>query len=419
MKIRWRLLTVLLLAFVLITGSAYGQHIFQMQADSLRIEVLSQDVFEARFGNNPDIPRSDQAIIALAERLYPSLAFTAQLASHPVKIEEKCGEEDVGVLFAALQNPEVSDVTRTIVNDIIVAAVPALPKSKISDSGHFKILYTSNNADPNNNVTDAQIVNVATLLDSWWDKYAANFKEPKYKLVNGKKRIDIWVYYSTTWRGRTDSAWDRIELDSETVKDACFVKTTTAHELFHRVQYAYGFISGTANMGWMTEGTAVWSQKFTSQSIRDYMEDMNKGLGSPGTALITGRKYDACHFWVYLQEQASSSAIKQVWAKYQANGLKGKEAVGSVTSARLSLNFDKYAAKWSRANYIKDLANAITGSYDYDENAITKTSCGVAYGPLSKVPVTAGTINANSSFSQAGSSLLTAPNIMFSPWEPR
>ena len=154
-------------------------------------------------------------------------------------------------------------------------------------------------------------------------------------------------------------------------------------------------------MKWIVEGTASWSQKFTSQSYRDYMQRMNSGLSSPGTALITGRSYDACHFWTYLQEQASSSAIKDVWAKYQVNGLKAKEAVGSTTSARLGLNFDKFAAKWSKANYMKDLANA--GGYGYNENAVTKTSCGVVYGPLNKVPVTAGTINANSSFSQNGS----------------
>jgi hypothetical protein len=321
------------------------------------------------------------------------------------EITEDCGEEDVGVLFAALQNPAISDSTRKMVSDIIIAAIPPLPKVKLSASGHFKIYYTTNNANPIHNVTDEQINSLATHLDSYWNSYAASFKDPKYKLVNGKKRIDVKVYYiDANTLGQTASGWDHIELNSSScVQNACKRRTTSAHELFHRVQYAYGYVSGTANLKWIVEGTAAWSQKFTNQSLRDYMSRMNSGLSSPNTALITGRSYDACHFWTYLQEQASSSAIKQVWAKYQVNGLKAKEAVGSVTTARLGLNFDKYAAKWSKANYMKDLANAIKGGYDYDENVITKTSCGVAYGPLRKVPVTAGTINPNSSYTQAGS----------------
>ena len=99
------------------------------------------------------------------------------------------------ILFAALKNPEVSDTTRKMVSDIIIAAIPPLPKSKYSDSGHFKIFYTTNNADPLHNITDAQAEILAANLDIYWNKYAANFKEPKYKLFNGKKRIDVLVYY--------------------------------------------------------------------------------------------------------------------------------------------------------------------------------------------------------------------------------
>lgn len=393
----------------MIAGSAYGQSYYQMQENGPLVEVLSQESFEARFGDNIHIPRNERAIIALAEKLYPSLwdkmKPAAPLEEITEEITEDCGEENVGILFAALQNPEISDSTRRIVSEIMAAAIPPLPKTKTSASGHFKIWYTTNNADPIHNVTDPQIENLATLLDSYWNKYTTSFKEPKHKIVSGKKRIDVKVYYiSASTLGQTASGWDHIELNSATcVRDACKRRTTSAHELFHRVQYAYGYISGTANSRWIVEGTAAWSQKFTNSSIRDYMARMNSGLNSPGTSLITGRSYDACHFWVYLQEQTSSSAIKQVWAKYQVNGLKAKEAVGSVTTARLGLNFDKYTTKWSKANYIKDLANAKSGGYDYDDNAVTKISCGVTYGPLRKVPVTTGTINPNSSFTQSGS----------------
>jgi hypothetical protein len=404
MKIRWRCLTVFLAAFVLFAGLAHGQETFQLQAyENLKMEILPESVFNARFGNNPEIPRSEEAVLALAHKLYPPQAFKEEPLS-PTEEPGDCGEPDVGVLFAALKNPAISDAVRMLVDNIIAEAIPSLPKFKISPSGHFKIYYTSTDANHLHNVTDAEIESLATLLDSYWNTYATNFKKPKYYMVGGKERIDVKVYYiSAKTLGQTSSNWKHIEYNSSLcVKNVCKRRTTGAHELFHRVQYAYGYVSGTADMKWMTEGTAAWSQKYTNEIYRDYMARMNSGLASPNVNLITTRSYDACHFWVFLQERSSYTAIKQVWATYQTNGKKAKEAVNTVTNARLGLTFDEYVRQWSKANYIKDLTNAATGGYNYLENAVTKTSCGVTYGPLSKVPITARPITPTSSFGQTG-----------------
>jgi hypothetical protein len=405
MKIRSRLQTVLLVVFILVAGSAYGQidPDCKPEAYNQPIEVLAQDVFEARFGDNPQIPRSHEAIIALAERLYPPLTKKAGPAAPPEETGEDCGEDDVGVLFAALKNPAVSDVTRRIVNEIIAAAIPPLPKIKVSDSGHFKICYTTSNTNKRHNVTEAQIDNLATHLDSYWELYA-KARDPKHKIVDGKKRIDVKVYYiNDKTLGQTESDWDHIELNSKLcVRNTCKRRTTSAHELFHRVQYAYGYESGTANMKWIVEGTAVWSQKFTNPGLRDYMFWMNKGLGSPKKALITERSYDAAHFWVHIDNQYFW-AIQDVWAIYEVNGKDAKAAVNTVTTAEFDRNFDSWLAIWSSANYMKDLTNAAAGYFDYDENAVTKFSCGEKYGPLRKVPVTTRAFYPQSSHTLIGS----------------
>jgi hypothetical protein len=404
MKIRWRYLTVFLMTFVLVAGLAYAQEVFHVQAyNNLKVEILSESAFNARFGNNPEIPQTETAILALAQKLYPPQALKAELLPSTEEPGD-CGEPEMGVLFAALQNPAVSNATRMLVDDIIAAAIPPLPKSRVSDSGHFKIYYTSDDPNDLHNVTDAEIDSLAALLDSYWTTYVTNFKRPKCYFVDGKARIDILVYYiSATTRGRTNSTKNHIELNStKCVKDLCKRRTTSAHELFHRVHYAYGYVSGTANMKWMTEGTAAWSQKYTNSVYRDYMERMDSGLAVPNKTLFTQRSYDACHFWVFLEEQSSYTAIRDVWNTYLINGKKAKAAVNTVTTARLDLTFDKYAHKWSKANYIKDLTNAGTGEYDYSEDETSKTSCGVTYGPLRKVPVTTKSINPASSFTQSG-----------------
>jgi hypothetical protein len=377
------------------TGPDYGQQIFYMEAAGAKIEILSPEVFEARFGKNQHIPRTEEAILALALKVYPPQALMQTVPNPPGEKVEDCGTEDLGLLFAALQNPAVSNATRMLVADITEEAIPNLPQSKISDSGHFIIRYTKRDKNFLNDVTDGDINILAQILDSLWDKYATNFQEPKADLIDGVKMIEVKVYYiSNTIRGSTGSGINVISLNSVLcVSNDCKRQTTAAHELFHRVQYAYGYESGTPNMKWMTEGTAAWSQKYTYPGIRDYMERMQEGLLSNNLNLLTERSYDACHFWVFLQEQArlvqgdqaSWKAIKEAWANYSVYK-SDKEAVYSVTNARLGLDFDEFATKWSKANYIKDLTNNNVDWYYYEENTLFATSCRVKYGPLSQVP---------------------------------
>jgi len=57
-----------------------------------------------------------------------------------------------------------------------------------------------------------------------------------------------------------------------------------------------------------------------------------------------------------------------------------------------------------KTNYIKDLDNAATGNYDYAEDEVTQTSCGITYGPLNEVPRATNAIADNTtSFTLNGS----------------
>ena len=98
----------------------------------------------------------------------------------------------------------------------------------------------------------ANIKATAQVLNAAWDDFATNFKEPKHYTAGGKKLIDVRVYDLGTFLfGQTSSTWDHIELNSkQVVRDDCKRKTTPVHELFHRVQYSYDYVSGTGGMRW-------------------------------------------------------------------------------------------------------------------------------------------------------------------------
>jgi hypothetical protein len=369
---------VLSLILIPILAEAYT---FDFQkAKGIRIEIMSQEEFNDTFGSNPDVPLKGDAVIALAEKLFPPYGKKDLLKNTDITSREY----EVGVLFAALQNPLIYHSTRYAVDEIINAAAPPLPKTYTS--GHFKFFYTDNDANPDNNVTLAQVQSAAANLNSYWNSYATNFKEPKHYLAGATKMVNVKVYdLGPGLYGETASGWNYISLNSKlTVSDACKRKTTSAHELFHRVQYAYGYISGTANMKWLVEGTAAWSQKYTNAATRDYMNRMISGLNNPDKDLILERSYDAAHFWVYLQKRAGWDAIRDVWDTYSTNGNNAKAAVNTVLTDQLGLAFDQYAGQWAQANYVKDAANP--GNFEYDEDETTVTSCGITYGPLSHVP---------------------------------
>ena len=400
MKSLLRIIILLSIFVILFTSSLGYTYEFKFQKNrGIKLEVLSEHDFSTKFGNNPEIPRTSEDVIALAKRLYPSLQEKRLEKEKRVEKTEvrACGEHGIGLLFAALQNPAIPDTTRDAVDTIITNSKPQF--NKHITSGHFEIYYTDN-CENNDCVTDGEAVETADWLNKWWDTYVDDFT-PLPEL------IDIGIYYlgevgEEIW-GRTDSRWDYIELNSKlTVKDPCRIKTVSAHELFHRLQYKYGYESGMVNMDWMSEGTASWSQKYTNSKIGDYIDAMNRGLDTPGSSLITKRRYDACHFWVYLEEKTKTNweAIKDVWSHYKETGHTAEDArnsVDTVVKKRLGIDFNTFFQEWIKTNYIKDLENA--EEYDYDEDKTEINACERKYGPLRSVPKEEVAIKKNTKWS--------------------
>jgi hypothetical protein len=194
--------------------------------------------------------------------------------------------------------------------------------------------------------------------------------------------------------GFTRSAVDYIRLNSLIVRDACKRLTTSAHELFHRVQYTYGYEDGPAGMDWLVEGTACWAKKFTNNGIKDYLDEMNNGLHTPNKDLIRKRSYDACHLlWVHLQERATSTAIREIWAADPKSRKTTKTAVNNVLKEKLRLTFDQFVREWHIANFAKDL-QGIEPWYEYADDECQYTNpCGVYYPGLDQVPTSGATIN--------------------------
>jgi len=402
----WFILFTIVMLHIPIPGKVQAQEearqVQFQKSKGITIQVFKSQTFEQKFSGNPLIPRTKEDIISLAKRLYTPATRE--------EILEECAESLYGALFASLANPEITDETRNEVDNIIDLNTPSLPETYTE--GHFKFLYTTNNTNTDHNVTLNEIKETAKVLNAAWDDYAANFTTPKHYLSGSgcdkKRMIDVKVYYlGSNLYGSTGSSLDYIELNSKkVVKDNCRRQTTPVHELFHRVQYSYGYISGTAKLKWAVEGTAAWSQKYRAPNVGDWMDRMDQGLSDPDLDLIADRSYNACHFWCYLGQsgQGEMPTIKLVWSTFNTNGNNMVNAVVTAIQNRVpnGATLDQFAGWWSFANYYKDVSNA-SASFDYEEDEWIRTCNSTTHGPLVSVPHTANTLNVGSNHTINGS----------------
>jgi hypothetical protein len=366
-----------------------------------RLPALSHEEFADRFGDNPRVPQTDADVLALADKLFPRPD-----QDHELKADARpaCGTTRYGELEAALRNPAISDGTRKAAEQIMAAGIPRFDRND-KRLGHFVFFYCTENRKPKHNVTGAHIRALATALNKYWDVYSKKFTVPAhYVKKSGKTElqlINVLVYAippepdGTPVGGFSIAGTNVIALNSEFVRDDCNRLTASAHELFHRVQYAYGYEGGASGMAWLVEGTASWAQKFTNNRIKDYMDGMNVGLLSPNKNLILKRDYDACHFWVHLQERANSAAIRDIWATGPKTRDPAIRAVSQVLKAVLHMTFERFVREWQIANFVKDL-DGIEPWYDYADDEIRRTNpCGVYYPGLEHVPTGNATISAS------------------------
>ena len=349
------------------------------------IEVLSPHAFERRYGDNPDLPRTDGAVLALAHKVFVAPQL---LALEP---GETCLERWEGTVLAALTNPLITDNTRRRVDQLMAEPVPKFKQTHVS--GPFKFRFNTADPDPRQNVTLAQIKATAKVLQAAWGDYAKHFATPKAKLVGGQPQLEIRVYYlGKSLYGSTSSFSNYIRLNTaKTVGYRCKRESTPVHELFHRVQYTHGYRSGQAYQYWAVEGTAAWSQKYLAPHIGDYLSRVSSGLNSPDKALLS-RKYDAIHLWLHLGRQAGSerAAVQQLWQRYAARWKLHRRplvpALNDTLSTLVGRNRDHewLVEQWSMANLLLDAPNAKPEETYHELGQVRRCEASI-YGPLPPV----------------------------------
>jgi hypothetical protein len=193
------------------------------------------------------------------------------------------------------------------------------------ETEHFILKWTARSPNRRDNIRDPEIVReTAGYLETAWEKLTGLFGRKPY-LPPGSHKIAV-VFKDLEYFAYADPPEGPIELNSFVWQKMPSIRqATSAHELFHKLQYAYGYKtrwSPDEPMLWFSEGTAAWAEVFVWGKVsRDCkLEDMFRD-----TSLDLYEAEDmALPFWIFLvsgnRDNPKDEIMVRLFEKYEETG---------------------------------------------------------------------------------------------------
>ncbi|MFZ2446240.1 MAG: hypothetical protein WAW37_07780 [Syntrophobacteraceae bacterium] len=133
------------------------------------------------------------------------------------------------------------------------------------DTDHFVLRWTNRSSHTADNISDPAVVKqTAGYLETAWGKYTELFGRTPHT-APGKDKVEV-VFRDFDCYGLADPPDGPIQFNAHAwMKNPGIRQPTSAHELFHKMQYAYGYKTGWSPKKpylWFTEGTAAWAEVY-------------------------------------------------------------------------------------------------------------------------------------------------------------
>jgi len=200
------------------------------------------------------------------------------------------------------------------------------------ETDHFILKWTNRSRHSEDNISNPQIIkDTAEYLETAWAKYMDLFGRSPYT-APGENKLEV-VFWDTDCYGVSDPPVGPIQFGSMPwVKSPAIRKPTSAHELFHKLQYAYGYKTRWTPKKpyqWFSEGTAAWSEAFVwgKVSLDCKVVDLFKDTSTDLYELNT----TAMPFWIYFVQGNREQPNNRLMVKYL-------EKCEQLQDERLALN---------------------------------------------------------------------------------
>jgi hypothetical protein len=255
---------------------------------------------------------------------------------------------------------------------ILLCACSLLPRDHIEvhyplfenqlETEHFILRWTNASSHAADNVSDPEIVReTGEYFETAREKLTGLFGRAPY-LPPGDTKMEV-IFHDIECYAFADPPDGPIELNSSVwMKMPSIRQSTSAHELFHKLQYAYGYKTRwipREPILWFTEGTAAWAEVFVwgrvsrSCKVEDMFKDTNIKLYEAEDMALP--------FWIYFVSGNSCAAQDQLMVNLfeKCEQEKGdvkkalfdviREAYGSVDSFFLRFELERKNDFWQGA----------------------------------------------------------------------
>ncbi len=210
------------------------------------------------------------------------------------------------------------------------------------ETEHFVLKWTNKSPHAADNVSDPGVVGeTAGYMEASWAKLTGLFGRTPY-LPPGGSKISV-IFHDLDCYAYADPPEGPIELNSSVwMKMPSIRQSTSAHELFHKLQYAYGYKTRwppCKPLAWFTEGTAAWAEVFVwGRVTRDCKIE---GMFYNPCIDVYDAEDMALPFWIYFVSGNNGVSKDRLMVKFFE---KYEEEKGNANAALLDVIRDSYGS---------------------------------------------------------------------------
>ena len=215
----------------------------------------------------------------------------------------------VDLFKRALQNPRLTSDERNIIDSIVDDKLPK--PDEMLETTHFRLRWVENTTNANIKMSRDIAKEMGDHLETALERYSGSFNRAPLPTSPQSDLIEV-IFHDIV----LDGADGYTHHDTPIVFDAAQIRTfpeirqpTAAHELFHRIQYSYGYriFDYFENVSWFSEGSASWAEAFAFAAVAGDNR-MNGTFGNPEIYLFNS-SYRAMPFWLFLSRQNCEQTV--------------------------------------------------------------------------------------------------------------
>jgi hypothetical protein len=273
---------------------------------TMSLPIVAPESWEAASNALPNLPQDSGTLELLIDR---------------VRSKPACGGGARAMAHLALGNPNLTDDERAALVEDLDGSMPSFEKQLQTD--HFVFHWTKQSTNQRDNVSNDAIIDAtAEELEKAHSWCVDTFGRAPY-VPFGANRIEV-VFRDLDSYGRAEPPDYPIQFDAETWRDLPGTRRPTGvHELFHKLQYAFGYRTRwlpVADMEWFSEGSASLAEVLYGKQVskREKVTDL---FARPFKSLWQS-SYSALPFWIFFTHELAggATALTTLLANYEQSG---------------------------------------------------------------------------------------------------